>query len=89
MKEDLDLCRSKGELWIPIFASRVADLEAEAYRQEKEVLATYGMFMQSSEGADPRIAPLRRALTVWGLIADGTGALRLTRRMRRICGTRS
>jgi hypothetical protein len=31
---------------IPIsFASRVADLEAEAYRQEKDVLATYGMLM--------------------------------------------
>lgn len=58
-----------------LFASRVADLEAEAYRQEKDVLATYGMLMQSSEGADPRIAPLRRALAVWGLTADDIGVL--------------
>jgi fatty acid synthase subunit alpha len=39
------------------------------------VLATYGMLMQSSEGADPRIAPLRRALSVWGLTADDIGVL--------------
>ncbi len=32
------------------------------YRQEKEVLITYGMFMQSSEGADPRIAPLTQTM---------------------------
>jgi fatty acid synthase subunit alpha, fungi type len=52
------------------FASRVADLEAEACRREKEVLATYYMLMQSSEGADSRIAPLRRALAVCGLTGD-------------------
>ena len=57
------------------FASRVADLEAEASRQGKDVLATYGMLMQDSEGADPRIAPLRRALAVWGLTADDIGVL--------------
>ena len=33
------------------------------------------MLMQSSEGADPRIAPLRRALAVWGLTADDIGVL--------------
>ena len=49
------------------FASGIADFEAGARRQEKEVLATYGMLMQSSEGADPSIAPLRRALAVRGL----------------------
>lgn len=52
-------------------ASRVADIEAEAGRQEKEALATYGML----EGSDPRIAPLRRALAVWGLTADDIGVL--------------
>jgi fatty acid synthase subunit beta len=46
------------------FASGIADFEAGARRQEKEVLATYGMLMQSSEGADPSIAPLRCALAV-------------------------
>jgi fatty acid synthase subunit alpha, fungi type len=83
---------------LDFFVSRVADLEAEACRQEKEVLTTYGMLIQSSEGADPRTAPLRCALAVWGLTADDIGvlsihgtvpALRLTRRMRHICETRS
>jgi fatty acid synthase subunit alpha len=31
--------------------------------------------MQSSEGADPRIAPLRCALAVWGLTADDIDVL--------------
>jgi len=76
LKEELDPRRSKGEFVDPDFvASRIADLEAEAYRQEKEVLATYGMLMQSSEGADPHIAPLRRALAVWGLTADDISVL--------------
>jgi fatty acid synthase subunit alpha len=65
LKEELDLRRSKGEFVDPnFFASCVADLEAEACRQEKEDLATHGMLMQSSEGVDPHIAPLRCALAV-------------------------
>ncbi|KZS94178.1 fatty acid synthase [Sistotremastrum niveocremeum HHB9708] len=52
-------------------ASRIATIEAEAVRQEKDALATYGML----EGYDPRIAPLRRALAVWGLGADDIGIL--------------
>jgi fatty acid synthase subunit alpha len=65
LKEELDLRRSKGEFVDPnFFASCVADLKAEACCQEKEDLATHGMLMQSSEGADPRIAPLRCALAV-------------------------
>ncbi|KAH9945014.1 fatty acid synthase [Epithele typhae] len=52
-------------------ASRVADMEAEAARQEKDAIATYGML----EGSDPRVAPLRRALAVWGLTADDLGVL--------------
>jgi fatty acid synthase subunit alpha, fungi type len=76
LKEELEVRRSKGEVVdSDFFASRVADLETEAYHQEKDVLATYGMLMQSSEGADPRIAPLRRALAVWGLTADDIGVL--------------
>jgi fatty acid synthase subunit alpha len=51
--------------------SRIADLDKEAKRQEKEALAVYGML----EGSDPRIAPLRRALAVWGLTADDIGVL--------------
>ncbi|KAI6168120.1 hypothetical protein EDD17DRAFT_746406 [Pisolithus thermaeus] len=53
------------------FATRVADIEKEAHRQEKEVLGTYGML----EGSDPRVAPMRRALAVWGLTADDIGVL--------------
>jgi fatty acid synthase subunit alpha len=33
------------------------------------------MLMQNSEGADRRIAPLRRVLAVWGLMADDIGVL--------------
>jgi fatty acid synthase subunit alpha, fungi type len=76
LKEEVELRKTKGEaVDTDFFASRIADLEAEAYRQEKDVLATYGMLMQNSEGADPRIAPLRRALAVWGLTADDVGVL--------------
>jgi fatty acid synthase subunit beta len=53
------------------FSSRVADIEKEAHRQEKEALATYGML----EGTDARVAPMRRALAVWGLTADDIGVL--------------
>lgn len=53
------------------YASRVATIEQEAARQEKEALATYGML----EGSDPRIAPLRRALAVWGLTVDDINVL--------------
>jgi fatty acid synthase subunit alpha len=49
--------------------SRVAFIEAEAKRQEKDALATFGML----EGADPSIAPLRRVLAVWGLTANDIG----------------
>jgi fatty acid synthase subunit alpha len=52
-------------------SSRISDIESEAARQERDSLATYGML----EGADARIAPLRRALAVWGLTADDIGIL--------------
>ena len=44
----------------------IADLETEASRQDKDALSTYGTL----EGSDPRIAPLQRALAIWGLTAD-------------------
>ncbi|KAF8199703.1 fatty acid synthase [Pholiota molesta] len=52
-------------------SSRIVNLEKEAARQEKDALAMYGML----EGSDPSIAPLRRALAVWGLTADDIGIL--------------
>jgi len=53
------------------YASRVAAIEHEASRQEKEAVGTYGML----EGSDPHIAPLRRALAVWGLTVDDINVL--------------
>jgi len=53
------------------FKARVSFIEDEAARQEKEALATFGML----EGSHPNIAPLRRALAVWGLDADSVGVI--------------
>lgn len=53
------------------FKTRVSFIENEAKRQEKDALATYGML----HGTDPSIAPLRRALAVWGLNADSVGVI--------------
>ncbi|GAA5924777.1 hypothetical protein JCM1841_004145 [Sporobolomyces salmonicolor] len=50
-------------------SERLAAIEREAKRQESEALATYGMLA----GSDPSIAPLRRALAVWGLTIDDVG----------------
>ncbi|WWC63190.1 uncharacterized protein I303_105790 [Kwoniella dejecticola CBS 10117] len=53
------------------FQSRVSFIDDEARRQEKDALATFGML----EGSHPNIAPLRRALAVWGLDADSVGVI--------------
>ena len=72
LQDEVEFNKNQGEEipddYVP---SRVADIEAEAARQEKDALAMYGML----EGSDPRIAPLRRALAVWGLTADDIGVL--------------
>jgi fatty acid synthase subunit alpha len=62
---------NKDETSEDYLATRIADIEQEARRQEQDALATYGML----EGIDPRISPLRRALAVWGLTADDIGVL--------------
>lgn len=62
--------RSKNaELPSDYLADRLAAIESEAKRQESEALGTFGML----NGADPSIAPLRRALAVWGLTVDDIG----------------
>lgn len=72
LKEEIAFRKSEGEpIGQDYLAARVADIEMEAVLQEKEAQATYGML----EGSDPRIAPLRRALAVWGLTADDIGVL--------------
>jgi len=48
---------------------RYAAIEKEAKRQEKEAQSTFGML----SGDDPAVAPLRRALAVWGLNIDDIG----------------
>ncbi|GBE87869.1 fatty acid synthase [Sparassis crispa] len=72
LQEDIEFRKSRNEVVDEEYlASRVADVEKEAARQEKDALATYGML----EGADARVAPLRRALAVFGLTADDIGVL--------------
>lgn len=64
LKEEVDPSTSDD-----YFSSRLAAIEGEAKRQELEALGTFGML----NGADPTIAPLRRALAVWGLTIDDVG----------------
>ncbi|KAK2463415.1 hypothetical protein APHAL10511_004501 [Amanita phalloides] len=72
LQEEVEFRKDQEEeIAVDYISSRVADIEAEAARQEKDALAMYGML----EGSDPRIAPLRRALAVWGLTADDIGVL--------------
>lgn len=53
------------------FKARVSFIDDEAKRQESAALGTFGML----EGSHPNIAPLRRALAVWGLDADSVGVV--------------
>ncbi|EJU05022.1 fatty acid synthase [Dacryopinax primogenitus] len=72
LKEEIALRRESGEEVEDGFVQeRVAFIEEEAARQDKEALGTFGML----DGFDPRIAPLRRALAVWGLTADDIGVI--------------
>ncbi|TFK75163.1 fatty acid synthase [Pluteus cervinus] len=72
LQEEVALRKTEGQ---PVdeeyIETRVAYIESEAKRQEQDAQAVYGML----EGSDPRIAPLRRALAVWGLTADDVGVL--------------
>jgi fatty acid synthase subunit alpha len=49
----------------------IALIESESVRQEKDSLATFGMLA----GQDDRIAPIQRALAVWGLALDYLGVV--------------
>ncbi|KAG5646963.1 hypothetical protein DXG03_001686 [Asterophora parasitica] len=72
LQSELEFSKAQGEVVEDdYFASRVANIEKEAAQQEKDALAMYGML----EGSDPRVAPLRRALAIWGLKADDIGVL--------------
>lgn len=72
LQEELEYRKRSGEVVEEDYVStRVANIEKEAKQQEKDALAIYGML----EGQDPHIAPLRRALAVWGLTADDVGVL--------------
>ncbi|EIW57289.1 fatty acid synthase [Trametes versicolor FP-101664 SS1] len=72
LQDEIEYRKSQGNAINDAYiSSRVTDMEKEAARQEKDALATYGML----QGTDPRVAPLRRALAVWGLTADDIGVL--------------
>ena len=71
LQEETQVHEDAGESTDDFIASRLANIEEEAKRQEKDAQATFGML----QGADPRIAPLRRALAVWGLNADDIGVI--------------
>ena len=72
LQEEIEYRKGQGEVIDEGYlSSRIADIESEASRQEKHALGMYGML----QGSDPRIAPLRRALAVWGLTADDIGVL--------------
>ena len=66
IREEFQDSKAQGEVDEESFATMLAEVEREGARQEKEALATYGML----EGPDPRIAPLRRALAIWGPTPD-------------------
>jgi hypothetical protein len=71
LRAEIESLKSEGKQHDDYFAARVSDIEQEAKHQERDALAMYGML----EGTDPRIAPMRRALAVWGLTADDIGVL--------------
>ena len=72
LQEEIKCRKAQGEAVDEDYiSSRIANIETEAGHQEKHALAMYGML----EGSDPHIAPLRRALAVWGLTADDIGVL--------------
>ncbi|KZT67951.1 hypothetical protein DAEQUDRAFT_367722 [Daedalea quercina L-15889] len=72
LQDEIEFRKSQGSAVNEVYvASRIADIEQEAARQEKDALSSYGML----HGTDPRVSPLRRALAVWGLTADDIGVL--------------
>lgn len=72
LREEAESSKAQGQpLDEEYIATRVSNMEKEASRQESDALGMYGML----EGNDPSIAPLRRALAVWGLTADDIGVL--------------
>jgi len=72
LQEEIAYRKKEGEAVDEEYiSSRLVNLEKEAARQEKDAFGMYGML----EGSDPSVAPLRRALAVWGLTDDDTGVL--------------
>jgi fatty acid synthase subunit alpha, fungi type len=72
LQEEVAYRKQQGETVAEDYiTSRLTGLEEDAARQEKGALGMYGML----EGQDPSVAPLRRALAVWGLTADDIGIL--------------
>ncbi|KAL5526485.1 FAS2 [Sanghuangporus sanghuang] len=72
LRDEVEFRKSQGERVDEEYVSaRVAQIEQDAARQEKDAMAVYGML----SGSDPHISPLRRALAVFGLLPDDIGVL--------------
>ncbi|KAI5122922.1 hypothetical protein M0805_007600 [Coniferiporia weirii] len=72
LREEVEFRKSQDEIVDEEYVStRVAQIEQDAARQEKDAMAVYGML----SGTDPRISPLRRALAVFGLTPDDIDVL--------------
>lgn len=69
LRDDVALRKGGQESNEAYIASRQADIEKEARQQEKQAQATYGLL----QDVDTRVAPVRRALAIWGLDADDLG----------------
>jgi fatty acid synthase subunit alpha len=72
LREEIEYRKQSGLATDDSFMqTRLSFIEDEAKRQEHDAMATFGML----EGKDSRVAPLRRALAVWGLKADDIGVV--------------
>ena len=70
LKMEFDDLKAQGkEIGADFVSEKLAAIEADAKKQEAEAQGIYGML----QGQDPSVAPLRRALAVWGLTIDDVG----------------
>lgn len=69
LKSEMEMRSTTEQIPADYVSERLASIEREAKRQENEAVGTFGML----SGSDPSVAPLRRALAVWGLTIDDVG----------------
>lgn len=72
LREEIEAAKAEGTpLDEDYISTRISTMESEAKKQEGDALGMYGML----DGHDATIAPLRRALAVWGMSVDDIGVL--------------